>query len=191
VLTAGLLVLLAGGFMALPAILIAPAEVMPADVMLHLDMNAHSDADAYVSRLHQQGVAGNIVCISSQAACDVYPADYVARHLVTLGVPEENVSTLHLSSRSCWAKYLPDVVEYVRRRGWQSALLVVDPIGSRFEGRVARRYFDRAGLQLAITYSSRDRQECVQGWWRTHSKAQRMVRGAVTSALDMLYPQCR
>lgn len=185
------LVLFLGGFMALPVILIAPAETMPADVIVHQAMDADSDADAYVVELYRQAVAGKIVCVSSQVGCDVYPADYVARHLVALGVRQEDVLILRLSAADCWAEHLPDMIEYIRSQGWSRVLLVVNPLSSRFDGWVARRYFGRAGLQLATTYSPRDRQACVQNWWRTHAKAQRMISNAVRVVLDLLYAQCR
>lgn len=185
------LAVLVGAFMALPVILIAPAETVSADVIVHQYMDAGSDADAYVAQLYHQSVARKIVCVSSQVGCDVYPADYVARHLVTLGVREEDVITLRLSGVACWAESLPEIIEYLRDQRWSRVLLVMDPIGSRFDGWVARRYFERAGLQLAITYSPGDRQASVQGWWRTHAKAQRMIGNAVRVALDLVYPQCR
>ena len=187
----GLVIVALAGFFALPWLLIAQAELTHADVILHLHMDAHADADAYVAQLYKQGHAREIVCVSAQAACDVYPADDAARHLIALGVPREDVSTLYLPIRDCDAEYVRQMVEYAQAQGWHSALLVVNPIGSRSRRRLVRRYFGQVGMRAAVTYSPRDRQAFVHQWWRTHAPAQRMIAAAMHSVLDWLYPQCR
>lgn len=178
------------GVAALPWLLVAPAQPGKAEVIVHLALDPHSHADFYVARLYEQGLAGTIVCVSSQIACEVYAADHAARHLVALGVPEADVLTLHLPQRECGAANLPRLVEYVQAHGWQNVLLVVNPVGSRPATWLASRYFGRAGIDLAMTYSPRDRRSFLHQWWHTHAKAQRMVTAALQAGLDLLYPQC-
>lgn len=187
----GLVVLASAWVLSLPWWLIAPAEVTRADVILHLAMEPHADADLYVAQLYKQGRAGKIVCVSAQIACEVYPADDAAHHVIALGVPREDVSTLHLPIADCEAKNFPRIVEYVQTQGWHSALLIVNPVGSRSRRRLAQRYFGQAGLNVAVTYSPQDRQEFVHQWWRTHTKAQRMTATVMHVVLDLLYPECR
>ena len=110
---------------------------------------------------------------------------------MTLGVPREDVLTLHLPIVDCGAENVPHIVKYVKTQGWHSVLLVVNPVGSRPGRRLVRRYFGEAGLSVAVSYSPRDRQEFVPQWWRTHAKAQRMVATAMYSGLALLYPECR
>jgi len=188
---AGVMVLAGAGVWALPWILIAPAELIRSDVILHLAIDPHSDADFYVAQLYKQGYARKIVCVSSQVACDVYPADDAARHVMALGVPREDVLTLHLPMVDCGVENVLRIVEYVQEQGWNSALLVVNPVGSRPGRRSTRRYFSQASVSTAVTYSPQDRQEFVHQWWRTHTKAQRMITVAMHAGLDLLYPECR
>jgi uncharacterized SAM-binding protein YcdF (DUF218 family) len=155
-----------------------------------LKTNRLSDADLYVAKLYAEGSAPRILCVSSHVSCAVYPADYAARHLEALGVPEGALSTLHLPLVDCGEENLRRVVEHVQAQGWKSALLVVGPIGSRPGRRLTQRYFDQAGIRVAMTYSPRDRANFVDGWWRTHAKAQRMIAAAMHAALDLLHPQC-
>jgi hypothetical protein len=159
-------------------------------VILHLAIDPRSDSNLYVAELYRQGMASKIICVSSPVAWEAYPADYARRHLIALGVPEEDVSALHVPLTDCAAEVLPHLVEYVKAGGWRSALLVVAPAGSRLGRQVAERYFNRAGIRVSVTYSLRDRQELLDGWWRTYWKAQRIVSAAMGSALDLLYPQC-
>ena len=187
----GVVALVVAGLVALPWLLIAPAEAMRADVILHLAIDPHSDADFYVAQLYKGGLAGKIVCVSAQVACDVYPADDAARHVIDLGVRREDVLTLHLPIVDCGLENLSRIVEYVQGQGWHSALLVVNPVGSRLGRGVRRRYFGQAGVSTAVTYSPQDRQEFVHQWWRTHTKAQRMVAVVMYAVLDLLYPECR
>jgi len=188
---AALVILALAGFSALPWVLIAPAETAPSDVLLHLAIDPHSDSNLYVAQLYQQGMAKKVVCVSSQVAWETYPADYAVRHLMTLNIPEEDLSALHLPFTDCGAEDVQYLAEYVKSRGGKSALLVVDPSGSRAGRRLIEKYFGRAGIRVAVTYSPRDKQELLHDWWRTHWKAQRIVVSAIGSALDLLYPQCR
>jgi len=110
----GVAVLGISGFFALPWMLIVPAELTYADVILHLAIDPHSEADFYVAQLYKQGRARKIVCMSPQVACDVYPADDAARHVMTLGVPREDVLTLHLPIVDCGAEHLPRIVDYMQ-----------------------------------------------------------------------------
>ena len=91
----------------------------------------------------------------------------------------------------CGLENVLRIVEYVQGQGWHSALLVVNPVGSRLEKHVTQRYFRQAGVSTAVTYSPQDRQEFVHQWWRTHTKAQRMIAMVMYAVLDLLYPECR
>jgi hypothetical protein len=101
------------------------------------------------------------------------------------------VTSLHLPLADCQAEHLALLVEHVRKQGGQSALLVVQPAGSRFTARLARKYFERAGMTAYVTYSPGARSELLESWWRTHWKAQKIIWKTCETALDLLYAQCR
>jgi hypothetical protein len=188
---AALAALALAGFVALPWLIIVPVEPMQADVLLQWAIGPHPDSDVYVAQLYHQGSAKEIVCASSPVSWEVYPADYVRQHLITLNVPAEHISVLHLPITDCGAEALALLVEHVKAREWKSALLVVDPAGSRFSQWLAQRYFGREGIRVAITYAPHVEQELRHQWWRTHWKIQRITSAVVGTALDLLYPQCR
>jgi hypothetical protein len=188
---AALIVFLLTGFLALPWLMMIPAQPSPSDGLLHLAINHHSESNAYVAELYRQGLIRKVICVSSPIAREVYPADYARQYLIAQGVREEDVSALHLPVADCAGEVMPRLVEEVKARGWRSALLVVSPSSSRFTARLARRYFGAAGVSVAITYSPQDRQELLDWWWRTHWKARRIVSSGVSATLDLLYPQCR
>lgn len=177
-------------FLALPLLLIGPAQTTLAEVIVHCAIASHSDADEFIARLYHQKLARKIVCVSTQLSWEVYPADFARQHLIALGVPAEDVLTLHLPPEECRAENLPRVTAYLKSQGWRSALLVLNPAESRFGGWQARRYFSRAEITLAVTYSPRDHAELVSGWWRTHWKAQEIIREALNAALDSIYSEC-
>ena len=177
-------------FFSLPGLLISEPRTMASDVIIHLAISPHSDADFYVAALYRQKVAGRILCVSSQISWEVYPADYARQHLIELGVPPQYVLTLHQPIAACPAQTMPRLVELVSRNGWRTATLVVRPSDSRATARLAARYFKRAGIVTAVTYSPQDDELLKSGWWRTHWKAQQMVDSAANVALDALYPEC-
>ncbi|MGH9769789.1 MAG: hypothetical protein ACREAB_20385 [Blastocatellia bacterium] len=178
-------------FFALPMLLIAPANVARSDVILHGSVSTHSAADEYVAKLYRQGVARKIVCVSSQVSWELYPGDYAREHLISLGVPAEDVLSLRLPIAPCGAVVLPTIVEFVKAHGWKSALLITHPEDSRYAARAYRGFFEREGIATAVSYAPEDREELTRNWWRTHWKTQRMVGETMAITLDLFYSECR
>lgn len=169
----------------------APARVAPADVILHLAIDPRSHGDQYVMQLYREGMARSIVCASSQVSWEVYPADFIRAHLLEMGARAEDVSVLRLPFTECGGELLPILAGHVRERGWQRAILVVDPSLTRFGQWRAERYFRAAGLEVTVTFVPEDRAAMLDNWWRTHWKAQRIVLSLMNSSLDLLYARCR
>jgi len=186
-----LLVVCVALFFALPTLLIAPANVAKSDVILHGSISPHSTADEYVVDLYRQGVARKIVCLSSQVSWELYPGDYARERLISLGVPAEDVVSLRLPVAPCAAVNLPRIVEFVKAHGWRSALLITHPEDSRYASIVARRFFEREGVSIAVSYAPEDRAALTRSWWRTHWKTQRMVGETMSITLDLFYAECR
>jgi len=178
-------------FFALPALLIAPASAEKSDVILYGAISKHSAADKYVIDLYRRGVARKIVCVSSQVSWELYPGDYVRESLVSQGVNAEDVVSLRLPLVSCDGAQAPRIVEFVKAHGWKSVLYVTHPEDSRYTENLARRFFEREGVALSVSYSPEDREELTRNWWRTHWKTQRMVLEALNIALDRFYSECR
>lgn len=178
-------------FFALPKLLIAPANATKSDVILHGSISPHSTADEYVADLYRKSVARKIVCVSSQVSWELYPGDYAREHLISLGVPAEDVISLRLPTVHCGAENLPRVVEFVKANGWRSALLITHPEVSRSAGRLNRRYFEREGIAISVSYAPQDRAELTQSWWSTHWKTQRFVGEVMNVTLDLFYSECR
>ena len=178
-------------FFSLPALLIAPASVAKSDVILYGAISKHSAADKYVIDLYRRGVARKIVCVSSQVSWELYPGDYVRDSLVAQGVNAEDVISLRLPIAPCGGAQLPRIVEFVKARGWKSALYVIHPEDSRYTDTLARRFFEREGIALSVSYSPEDREELTRNWWRTHWKTQRIVGEAMIITLDRFYSECR
>lgn len=180
-----------GLFFGLPTLLIAAPQRSSADIILHAAIDPHSGSDAYVAELYRQGVARKIVCVSSQVSWEVYPGDYAREHLISMGIPAEDVLSLRLPITDCSAAGLTSVIEYLKAHGWKSVLLVGHPEGSRYDGWLGRRLFNLHGMNLAATYAPEDKIELTTRWWRTHWKVQRFVQEAMNIAIDLLYPECR
>ncbi len=178
-------------FFALPQLLIAPMKTAQADVILHAAMDLHSKSDDYVVDLYRRGVAGKIICVSSQISWEVYPADFARERLISLGVPAQDVVSLHLPLAPCDAMKLPLIVDFVKSRGWKSVLWIGRPESSRYAGWLGRRFFEKEGLDVTASYAPGDRDELTQSWWRTHWKVQRFVGTAMNISLDLLYSECR
>lgn len=175
----------------LPVLLIAPAQTTTADVILHYALAPQLETDEYVAQLYHQKLAKKVVCISKATDCGNYLADDARQHLLALGVPAEDVLTLHLPFTDCVGESLPHVTAMVQANGWQHALIVVRPVFSRFGGRVLTKHFQQAGIQASITYSPQDQQELTTRWWSGHQKAQLTIDAAISALLDPLYPECR
>ncbi len=180
------------GFFSLPWLLASPVltEVTPlpdADVIVHWITISESRADAWVANLYQQGKAKKIVCVSIPISWDVYAADFTRQHLIALGVPADNVLTLHLPLEACSAPNDRRVAQYVKSQGWQSAWVVIDPMtaGSRLE-----KYFQQEGLRLALSCAQEDRDELLHAWWKTHWKIQWVTKSTMGVLLDSAYPEC-
>ncbi len=178
-------------FFALPALLIAPANVAKSDVILHSSISKHSTADEYVADLYRQSVARKVVCLSSQVSWELYPGDFAREHLISLGVPAEDVISLRLPTAPCGAVNLPRIVDFVKAHGWRSALLVTGPEDSRYAARLTRGFFEREGIAIAVSYAPKDREDLTRGWWRTHWKTQRMAGEVMSATLDLFYSECR
>lgn len=186
----GVLLLPLGCF-SLPWWLIAPAETVQSEVILHLAVNDQSEGDEYVAELYRQGMARQIVCVSTAIAWHVYPADYARQHLIALGVPAENVQTFYPPFLDCRAEALAVIADFVKRRGWQSVLMVVDPAVSGRNKSLAQPMFARARIGFAITYAPRDRERLLEHWWREHWKTQRLSSEALDAVVDLFYAKCR
>ncbi len=178
-------------FFALPLLLIAPASVSKSDVILYGAISKHSTADKYVIDLYRQGMGRKIVCPGSQIAHELYPSDYVRERLISHGVPADDVISLRLPLAPCGGAYLPKIIEFVKANGWKSALYVTHPEDSRYSGYLARRFFEREGVALAVSYSPEDREELTRDWSGVHWKTQRLIGEAMIIMLDQFYAECR
>jgi len=178
-------------FFALPRLLIAPMKTAQADVILHSALDLQSKADGYVVDLYRRGVAGKIICVSSQISWEVYPADFARERLISLGVSAQDVMSLRLPLAPCDAMRLPLIVDFVKSQGWRSVLWIGRPESSRYAGWLGRRFFEKEGIDLTASYTPGDREELTQSWWRTHWKVQRFVGTAMNISLDFLYSECR
>lgn len=177
-------------FLGLP-LLFAAGAVAPADVILHLAIDARMHGDEYVAELYQKGVARKVICASSQASWDVFPSDYSRDHLLELGLPAEDVSVQHLPMTECGAEVMPHLIEHLKSRGVKSVLLVVGPTLTRYADWRTRSRFRAAGIDSRITFSPEDRRAVFEGWWHTHWKAQHIVSTLMNSSFDLLYASCR
>lgn len=188
VLSVGLSTLL---FFCLPWLVIGRADTPASDVILHFALDERLNGDVYAAELLRQGKARHIVCLSSQASWQVYPADYARQHLIELGVPASQVTTFYLpAAPACRAQLMPVIADYVKRQGWRRALMVVEPTVSAANRRIASRVFARAGLQLGLTYNPRDYAVLTTNWWREHWKTQRIIGEALSTGFDFFYPEC-
>jgi len=106
-------------------------------------------------------------------------------------VPAEDVISLRLPLAPCGGAYMAKIAEFVKAYGWKSALYVTNPEDSRYMNNLARRFFEREGSALAVSYSPEDRNELTRNWWRTHWKTQRMVGETMIIILDRFYSECR
>mgnify|MGYP007071097410 CR=1 FL=1 len=190
-LSLALVVLLGIGLFSLPWILIAPAESASADVILHYAIAYNTEIDTYVAQLYREKRGKKIVCLTKAALCDFYPADYARQHLIEMGIPAEDVLTLHLPNYDCLAQALPLFTGMAKDNGWRNALLVIRPTFSRFEGSLTKKYFAKEGLDLSVTYSPEEEQKFTTRWWMDHKTAQLTIDAAVNATLDQLYPECR
>jgi hypothetical protein len=187
-------VILAGGVaivFSLPKLMIAPMDVAPADVILHSAIEMHSTADEFIVDLYRRGVARKVVCVSSQISWELYPGDFARQHLISLGMPAEDVISVHLPIAPCGAVNLPAIINVMKSNGWKRALWITHPEDSRYAAHVVRKYFGREGLTAAIGYSPQDRDALTQNWWRAHSKVQRFYGEMLNVTLDQFYAECR
>ena len=180
------------GFISLPWLTIGTADtVKPVDVILHFALDERLNADAYVAELFRQGNAKHVLCLSSQASWEVYPAEYARAHLLELGVPAAQVTTLHLpAALDCRAQIMPIVVNHLKQQGWRSALMVIEPTVSRTNRRIATPAFARAGIELRLTYAPQHYALVTTNWWREHWKLQRMFGEALDTGFDFFYAEC-
>ncbi|HEX4946349.1 MAG TPA: hypothetical protein VFZ34_06795 [Blastocatellia bacterium] len=185
-----LLLVVLGGWL-LPKWLIASPPVSSADVILHFPNEGSPLADAYSVELYRQKIAPKIVCISKPAVCELYSADYARQRLIALGIPAEDVLTLHLPFAHCVAPHFPHIVAMAKANNWQRAIMVVRAPFTRSDGALAARHFGQAGLQVVVTSAPQDRERFAGRWWTDHKTAQLIIQAAITAPLDPLYPECR
>lgn len=177
-------------FVALPWLLITTPQAPPSEVILHYAVASNNEADEYVVQLYRQQIGKKVVCVALGTQCETY-ADYARQHLLELGLPAEDVLTLPLPGMACLAPNLPRFTELMRTHQWQQAVLVVRPEVSRTDGELARQYFQRAGLRLAVTHAPRDRAAFTALWWTKYPTAQAVIEAIVNGVLDRIYPECR
>jgi hypothetical protein len=144
-----------------------------------------------VLELYKSGLGRKIVSASSQFSPGEYVADYARLNLLASGVAPNDAEVQHLPLTDCFGVALPEIVGLVQRRGWNSVILVVHPEDSRAVNALVRSSFGASAIRAGVTYSQESRNELIDGWWRTHWKAQRVVGAAVSSTLDMCYSECR
>ena len=181
------------GLFYLPWLLLSPVltETTPlpaADVIIHWITISQSRADNRVMALYQQSKAKKIICVSMPVSWDVYAAEFTRQHLLALGVPAENVLTLHLPLEACPAPNERRVAQYVKAQGWHSVLLITDPIAT--SNRV-RKYFQQEGIHVSVTCVQEDQDELMRQWWKTHWKIQWITKSAFGILLDSAYAECR
>ena len=172
-------------------IFFASGNVAQADVILHFSFDPRMNGDAYAAKLFREGIAREIICAGPQASWDLYPADSSRTHLITLGLPAESISTLHLPIVDCGAEVVPTLIEALKAKGAKSVLLVTDPNATRFGSWRVEQRLAAAGITASTTFAPEDRREMLSGWWRSHWKAQRIVASFMNSSLDLLYAPCR
>jgi uncharacterized SAM-binding protein YcdF (DUF218 family) len=182
-------------FFSLPWLLITrlpnePTQLPTADVIIHGAISQQTQTDEWIAQLYRQGKAQTILCVSGPVSWDVYTADYARQHLIALGVPAERVLSLRLPQEECFAPNAQRLADYVKAQGWPRALMVVRPAESYSVGSRAEKYFQRAGLQLTLTYPQADYEELVADWWKTHRKAQLIIQATVIVLLDAAYAEC-
>lgn len=180
------------GFFSLPWMLISSlptdlAQLPTTDVIIHWVPTLRSESDDWVVQLYQQGKGRKIVCVSLPVSWEVYVADFTRQHLIALGVPADNILTLHLEPEGCVTPNIKQVVAYVKAQGWHSALLVTGPTPP---SRQLEKYFQQEGIKLSLTYAAKDRDELVNSWWRTHWKMQVMIEAIKETLLDTAYAEC-
>jgi len=185
-----LIALILSIFFSLP-LLFATPTVAQSDCIIHVAIDSRLSGDRFVAKLYSEGIARHVVCASSQASWDIYPADFAREHLIQLGVDQKDVAALRLPMVDCGAQNRPIVIDYLKRNGWKSALLVVDPSLTRATRWSIVRDFKKSGIDLVVAFDPAERDEMLAGWWHTHWKAQRVVLGIMNSMLDQLYPECR
>lgn len=169
----------------------ASSHVARTDVILHLANDPKMQGDAYVASLVRQGLTQQVICGSSQASWDFYPADSSRDHLIQLGVPREAVSVLHLPILDCGGELVPLLIDALKSKGVKSVLLVTDPTITKYAAWRIRQRFAADGIDASITFAPDDRRTLLDGWWRSHWKAQRIVGTVMNSTLDLLYAPCR
>ncbi|MFN0084198.1 MAG: hypothetical protein ACKVX9_02315 [Blastocatellia bacterium] len=182
---------LAAGFLLLPRWLVIDSQMEDAEVIFHLAIDTHSNADPFIAGLYRPGKTRKIVCVSGQISWEEYPADYAARHLIELGVPAESVSAMRMPVLECRAEALRELAARTRAEGARRVLLVAQPEDSRHLYSLARTIFAREGLEAFVAYAPEDRDELLRDWWRVHWKVQRFVDEAMQISLDSLYSNCR
>jgi hypothetical protein len=177
-------------FFALPGLLIATPHTERVDAILHTVIDPRSSSDEFIVGLYRQKLASKIICVSSQISVDVYPADYAREHLISLGIPAENVLSLRLPMTDCAAQSFKPIADYLKTNGWRTALLVCNPEDSRYGGWLGRRVFNRHQLDLFVTYAPQDKEELTSEWWKTHWKVQRFIGQVINIPIDLLYSEC-
>lgn len=187
---ATLAILLITAIVSLP-FFFASSKVARADVILHFSFDPRMQGDNYAAQLYREGAAPAIICAGSQASWEVYPADSSRDHLISLGVPPDAVSVLHLPIVDCVGEVIPILSEALRTRGAKSVLIVADPTATRFGSWRLVRRMAQAGIAASVTFAEEDRKEMLDGWWHSHWKAQRVVGSLMNSTIDLLYASCR
>lgn len=180
-----------GIFFLLPPFLIIPSQTPKADAIIDLSIDPRSQSDQFIAWLYRDKVVRNVVTVSSQVAVDVYPADYVRDHLVSLGVDRENTHSLHLPILECRAQALAEITKFIQQKGWKSVLIICQPEDSWGYERLSSGILQPAGITYAIGYAPDDEREITTDWYRSHWKVQRFVDEALNSSVDLFYSQCR
>ena len=187
-----LLIIVLTGLRELLAIILPRPELIVSafDVTLHTANAAHSGAGKYVIRLYNSGYFTKVVCVSTQIAWNMYPADFARDELVRLGLPKRDVSTLYLPMSECDTDQIMFVADYIANHHWSRVLVIGDPEGSPLAKIKIRKAFEEKGVSVHFTCSPDDYTDLKHDWWRVHWKIQRIVAALIETGSDLVYETC-
>lgn len=192
ILITGAALLMAVCIFSLPDLMIPDSDKLHrVDAIFHLSVETRSKADDYVLDLFQQEYAEQVVCLSSQISHELYPSDFARLNLITRGIPEERINSLHLAIYECPVELVDFLARYCLDHKWDSILIVTSPEGNRRGRQLMRDDFKQRGIELNFTHAPEDELELRRDWWRTHWKIQRLIGAVSDLLLDIYFGDCR
>lgn len=127
--------------------LIREDELVKADVIVALGGDPRCNRERRAAELYHQGWANNVVVSGIEYAWGFHTGEAARRYVVSLGVPESNVSMISdtLNTRA----EAGILQELMQERGWRSAIIVT----SAFHSRRAMYTIEKAAPGLAFRSS--------------------------------------